>query len=85
MLPAAARLGESADHRFLPAKHLDLEPVVAANAFEVAAGAVFGDDPFQTVFFGRPEKGHAVLGHMIAECQTRQLPNDLAETLFSLE
>ena len=79
VLTAAARLGEPADHRLLPAVRLDLEPCMAAGAFAVNALGVLGDDPFEALFLGGFEECDAFFLDVLAQVHVRQATNDFRE------
>ena len=71
VLSAAARLGESADHRLLSPMGFNLEPGVTACPFAVQALPVFGDDPFEPLGLGGLEEGDAAVPDVLAQVDVR--------------
>ena len=85
ILPAPSRFRESRNHPFLRKPRLHLEPLPASFANLVRTLSMFGDDPFQPLFFGDPVKQYPLSLYMIAEAYFRDSRENLLQEFFPLE
>jgi hypothetical protein len=82
--PAALRIGVAADHEFLPALALDLDPVGGALP-RVRAVAALGDDPFEPHLVRGFEKRLAMIRDVVAGVDHAGRRHRAGEALLAIE
>src|SRR6476659_10228688 len=83
MVPAAARLGESANDGFLSPVGLDFQPRSASPAGQVLTVGLLRDDPLEGCCFRGAKQGNPGAFDVLTQAKARQPVNDSRKKLLS--